>query len=391
MQRLNTIHISVLETRAFPDGAAYITAHCGSQKVRLANLNKGKLAYESGGSLIGVESAEAIWINVYDSGVTFDSVLGSCMLLLTMFDLQQRPYEGWLPVLNLQGGLVGRFAVQIFGDWSERVTVGVLRATITDRADFMSEGDPYVELRLRDEKRTTTTRHETRNPVWDEHFKFFVGSRDRLVVSVFDQDTIIPDKFGSAEVLGIDIIKRKGESIWVPILNNLKQETCKVLIKIEPDQWTQLLPVRILQAKGMASGDIGSASDMYVTGKCGEQTFKTTVKGNTNDAVWDEEFQLEVRQFDALHLSVMDKDVLFDDALGEAFIPVGEMLAHIGEQVWVDLTGTNGRHNGKLLLWIQPPPGSVYPDTLSRKRLVAYENWDAPAADRAGAAAAAGG
>lgn len=48
------------------------------------------------------------------------------------------PGEGgacqWLPVLNLQGGLVGRFAVQIFGDWSERVTVGVLRATITDRA-----------------------------------------------------------------------------------------------------------------------------------------------------------------------------------------------------------------------------------------------------------------
>lgn len=28
----------------------------------------------------------------------------------------------------------------------------------------MSEGDPYVELRLRDEKRTTTTRHETRGP-----------------------------------------------------------------------------------------------------------------------------------------------------------------------------------------------------------------------------------
>lgn len=30
------------------------------------------------------------------------------------------------------------------------------------------------------------------------------------------------------------------------------------------------------------------------------------------------------------------------------------------EQVWVDLTG-RGQHHGKLLVWVQPPPGSVYP------------------------------
>jgi hypothetical protein len=299
------------------------------------------------------------------------------MLLMTMFDLQQRPYEGWLPLLTMQGELVGRVAVQMFGDWTERIIIGVMRGTVGVDADALGKGDPYVQLKVREEKQKTEAKKDARNPVWDENFKFLIGSRDKLQISVYDSDVVsYDDKYGSAEVLGIDILKRKGEAMWVPIVNSARHESCKVLIQIEADQWAQILPVRILQAKGMAPGDLGSSSDMYIVGKCGSQSFQTSTKNNSSEAIWDEEFVLEIRQFDALHLSVKDKDILWDESLGEAFIPANELLAHIGEQVWVDLTGTNGKHNGKLLLWIQPPPGSVYPDTLSRKRLIAYESWD---------------
>eukprot|EP00669_Euglena_mutabilis_P000844 TRINITY_DN1108_c0_g1_i2.p2 TRINITY_DN1108_c0_g1~~TRINITY_DN1108_c0_g1_i2.p2 ORF type:complete len:216 (+),score=68.46 TRINITY_DN1108_c0_g1_i2:513-1160(+) len=136
-------------------------------------------------------------------------------------------------------------------------------------------------------------------------------------------------------------------------------------------------PVRIWQAKGLAAGDTRGTSDLYIKGKCGPLELRTSVKPNTVDAVWDEEFLLAgVKHVDALHLEVKDKDILWDESLGEAFIPVSELLAHSGEQVWVDLSGTNGRHNGRLLLWIQPPPGAVYPDTLTHKRLLSYEDWD---------------
>ena len=39
-------------------------------------------------------------------------------------------------------------------------------------------------------------------------------------------------------------------------------------------------------------------------------------------------------------------------------------------QVWVDLNNTQGFNEGKLLLWVCPPPGSVYPDTLANRRIV---------------------
>uniref|UniRef100_A0A7S1ITK5 C2 domain-containing protein n=1 Tax=Eutreptiella gymnastica TaxID=73025 RepID=A0A7S1ITK5_9EUGL len=376
-QRFNTVHITVLETRALPNSAAYVTAHCGAQKSQLTTLKGGRVMTESGGSLLGVETAEAIWINLWDEGVTFDSVIGSCMLLMTMFDLQTRPYEGWLPMMTLEGEMVGRIAVQVFGDWTERVVIGVMRGAAGADSGMLGDltGSPFVELNVRGEKKSTSEKKDIRNPIWEEHFKFLIGSRDKLRLTLRDDEG---HTSGSADVLGIDILKRKGEAMWIPMIDG-RHESAKILIQIEADQWAQGLPIRILQTKGMATADMGGTSDMYIVGKCGSQTFQTSVKQNTSDAVWDEEFMLEIKQYEALHLSVKDEDILWDDSLGEAFIPAAELLAHVGEQVWVDLTGTNGKHNGKLLLWIQPPPGSVYPDTLTRKRLVAYEGYDSVA------------
>lgn len=37
--------------------------------MRLGTLSRGKLLAESGGSLVGVETAETIWINAYDTGL----------------------------------------------------------------------------------------------------------------------------------------------------------------------------------------------------------------------------------------------------------------------------------------------------------------------------------
>ena len=49
---------------------------CPYIQAELTQLKGGRVMAESGGSLLGVETAEAIWINVWDEGVTFDSVIG---------------------------------------------------------------------------------------------------------------------------------------------------------------------------------------------------------------------------------------------------------------------------------------------------------------------------
>jgi hypothetical protein len=342
--------------------------------VKLANLAKGALVAEAGGTFVGVEAAEAIWIHAYDDGLAYDASLGSCMVLLHKIDIQARPFEGWLPLVTEDGATIGRVAVQIFGDWAERLTVAVLRAAVSDRADVTVRGEPFAEVRVRDERRRTAQHATAHAPVWEERFAFFVGARDKLTIAVYDAPAgagaSAEEPLGTAEVLGIDALNRKGEPMWVPLTNRAGVKTCKVLVQVDEDQWAMRLPVRILQAKGLAAADVGPA-DLAVEGRCGAQEVKTTARPNLTDVVWDEEFLLEARKFDALSLALKSKDT----TLAQAFIPVSELLAHSGEQVWVDLSGTDGTH-GKLLLWVQPPPGSVYPDTLPRRRLVVYEDWD---------------
>jgi len=45
------------ETHGLPPGAAYLTGYCAGQKVKLANLAKGALVAEAGGTFVGVEAA----------------------------------------------------------------------------------------------------------------------------------------------------------------------------------------------------------------------------------------------------------------------------------------------------------------------------------------------
>jgi len=396
MQRLNTYHVTVHETRGLPAGAGSIVALCAGQKLKLANLAKGALVVEAGGTFVGVEAAETIWVHAYGNGL-FESSLGSCMLLLTTLDLHSRPYDGWLPLVTVDGATLGRVRVTVFGDLVERITVGISRGAI---ADTVILEEPFIELRLRGDRKRTTSHQKTRRPEWDDRFAVYVGARDTLTVALFgDEDCKV--ELGCAEVPGAEVLRQKGEPMWVTLTEPRGKdsttdtgvevgEAARVLLSFTEEPWEQDLPVRILQVRGLATTPLERATDLRVSGKCGAQEFQTTLKPNTTDAVWDEEFLLrKVRPFDALHLLVLDKEGDTDEALGEAFVPVAELRAHGGEQVWVDLTG-RGQHHGKLLVWVQPPPGSVYPDTLLRRRLVAYEDWDLLTARNAPGALAVG-
>jgi len=61
MARLNTVHITVLEARGLPPAAAYLTAQCSGQKVKLANLDKGRGRGADEASMIQRNGAAICW------------------------------------------------------------------------------------------------------------------------------------------------------------------------------------------------------------------------------------------------------------------------------------------------------------------------------------------
>jgi hypothetical protein len=379
LQHFNTTHFTVLETRGLPTTAAYIVARYRGQEAKVCKLDKGKVVEESTGSIMAAfDCAEAVWLHIYDSGYVVDDVMGSCMILMPMFDLNLRPFEGWLPFVNQEGALVGRVAVQIYGDHTRKVLVSVMRGLCSHEEGEKLGGaeEPYVVMKVRDSVFKTASKANSSTPVWDETFEVMIGFRDKVQIQVLDNKAKEGDKAGEqtggSEVLGIDMVTRVGQYMWIPILNDDGANAGKVLIQMSEGKMPERFPVRLLQAYGLATKHIkdNKTHDLFVQLDMGKQTFKSTAKKNASDPLWDEEFLLDVFPYESLHLIVKDLDWLQDVPLGEAYIPAKELYEHRGEQVWVDLNNTQGFNEGKLLLWVCPPPGSVYPDTLANRRIV---------------------
>lgn len=74
--------------------------------------------------------------------------------------------------------------------------VKVIRAMKLEKKDFMGSSDPYVKLKLSDDKlpmKKTTVRHKNLNPEWNEEFSLVVKDPETqsLEIKVYDWEKVI--------------------------------------------------------------------------------------------------------------------------------------------------------------------------------------------------------
>jgi hypothetical protein len=368
LRRCNALHVTLLEVRGLPAEAARLVLRACDEETPLAELSKGKLkegVTPAAVTLVGpFDCREAVWVHALSSGLMADTV-GSCMLLLPLLDLGLRPYVDWIPLLNKDGGVVGRAAVEIFADHTRRLGVTVVRGVCdpTDGDRLGGATEPKVVMKVREQQFATGSSASADRPAFDARFEVVVGFRDKATFQVLDQKPTAEPAVAT-EVAAIDLLSRIGQYMWVPILDHTGAHAGKVLLQLEEVTVADRLPLRVLRTEGLDASRMkdGKAEDIFVRLTAGKQEFKTTAKDNTADPVWDEEFEVDILPHQFLHAYVKSKGLLQDTALGEALVPAKELATHIGEQVWVTLSNTPGLTGVRLLLWVCPPPGSVYPD-----------------------------
>ncbi|CAJ2675773.1 synaptotagmin-2-like [Trifolium pratense] len=108
--------------------------------------------------------------------------------------------------------------------------VKVLRALKLKKKDIMGGADPYVKLKLKDDKlasKKTTVKYKNLNPEWNEEFNVVIKDPESqaLVLNVYDWEQI-----GRHEKMGMNAIPLKE---LTP--NEPKELTLKLLKTLEPD------------------------------------------------------------------------------------------------------------------------------------------------------------
>lgn len=76
------------------------------------------------------------------------------------------------------------------------LNVKVVRAMKLKKKDLLGASDPYVKLKLSEEKlpsKKTTVKHKNLNPEWNEEFNFIVKDPEAQVLefSVYDWEQVI--------------------------------------------------------------------------------------------------------------------------------------------------------------------------------------------------------
>lgn len=75
------------------------------------------------------------------------------------------------------------------------ITAKVLKAMKLRKSDLLGSSDPYVKLKLSEEKmiaKKTTVKHQNLNPEWNEEFNMLVKDKENQVLklTVFDWDKV---------------------------------------------------------------------------------------------------------------------------------------------------------------------------------------------------------
>lgn len=110
------------------------------------------------------------------------------------------------------------------------LNVRVVKAMKLKKTDFLGLSDPYVKLKIINEKpstKKTTVKHKNLNPEWNEEFSFVIKDPETQVLkfSVYDWEQV-----GSHEKMGVNIVPLKDltpdepKVLTLDLLKNLKPD-----------------------------------------------------------------------------------------------------------------------------------------------------------------------
>ncbi|KAK2660752.1 hypothetical protein Ddye_007285 [Dipteronia dyeriana] len=89
------------------------------------------------------------------------------------------------------------------------LNVKVLRAMKLEKKDLMGSSDPYVKMKLTDDKlpsKKTTVKHKNLNPEWNEEFSFVVKDPESQVLEIRVYDW---EKVGNHDKMGVNVVSLK--------------------------------------------------------------------------------------------------------------------------------------------------------------------------------------
>ena len=126
------------------------------------------------------------------------------------------------------------------------------------------------------------------------------------------------------------------------------------------------LHVKFIEAKEIASMDLGGKSDPYIKFVLigTEQIGQTTVKNNTLTPVWNEEFHLVATNplKQTFSIGMFDKDLASDDKMSSLDIPLSSLPAGVVIDKWYDMTPLkSSKKGGKLHLLLHLAPIGLTP------------------------------
>ncbi|KAG0488503.1 hypothetical protein HPP92_007314 [Vanilla planifolia] len=148
--------------------------------------------------------------------------------------------------------------------------VKVVRAVKLKKKDFLGKSDPYVKLKLTEEKlpsKKTTVKHSDLNPEWNEEFRFVVKDpqSQALEVIVYDWEKIgVHDKIGMQVVPLKDLMPEEPKTMTLNLVKGMD------LIETDDKPRGQIVldmlysPFKedyILTEEGDNAGDVSKAPD----------------------------------------------------------------------------------------------------------------------------------
>lgn len=247
------------------------------------------------------------------------------------------------------------------------VRVHIVEAKELIKADIsilgQGKSDPYVVLTVGAQEFKTKVINNTLQPVWNEVFEFIVDERDGqfLKLDVFDKDPNKDDPLGKASV-DISTIFKKGnvdewftlEDVktgmvhakvrWLYLANDpleLDRQVESVMAQVaeehldEDSVHTALLIVNLDSAFGLPRGKktlVEPSPMVYLT--VGQNTQESTVRVNTTEPKWEENFRFLITSPYHQNLDLEIRDTKTKKTIGELSVRLKELLS--AEEMFMD-------------------------------------------------------
>lgn len=286
--------------------------------------------------------------------------------------LQLSPSNGSLSAINSSKLPNSPSIVSLAKLWMVHVElISGHRLAIRDRS---GTSDPYVKIRLGNQRHKTRVISRDLNPVWNESFSFTINTLDEpLIFKVYDHDWGTLDDFmgravieleslattqeeqelqvdledrSSKEELGYLMIKLKIESGMTSVshknvkLQKSTQSKRQSLASNKYQIWDSVLMVTLLRGRSLPAMDDNGFSDPYCKFKLGTQKYRSKVIHKSLDPEWKERFELRIYEGQSKILTVeaWDRDIAAkDDYMGKCQVDLADLELDVTHNLVLDL------------------------------------------------------